>query len=357
MSGGVDSSVAALLSSREEFDTIGVTLRFLSCGNNELAGSCCGVDGEESARAVAEKIGIPHYVIDCSQEFRKMVLEYAWNEYHRGRTPNPCISCNSKIKFGFLLDYAGKLGATGIVTGHYARMSHAAESGKRILVKGMDRSKDQSYFLFSLSAAQLDSAIFPLGGLTKRDVRGLAREANLPCAARPGSQDACISSDGESFPESLRKMFKAKAEPGHIVDESHGMIGRHSGIHRFTVGQRRGLGISLGRRAYVLSLDPEKKEIKVGTETELLMSRILMTTGVKWSPGFERFESGKAQVKIRYNHLPANASVHRTGQETAAVYFENPQKAITAGQAAVFYQGDMVVGGGWIDSNKAARLE
>ncbi len=351
MSGGVDSSVAAALLLRKGCDPFGVTLRLWPCEGDEDWRACCGVDGIEQARAAAGRIGIPHYVVDCRDEFEKRVLEPAWSEYARGRTPNPCVLCNEHIKFGLLFDHARRLGATGLATGHHARVRRDQGQGKALLLRGADRDKDQSYFLFSLREEQIDVTVMPVGEMTKVEVRDLARELGLPNAERPESQDACFLVEESGFAESLRRKFGAPARPGAIVDTDGHAIGGHQGVHAFTIGQRRGLGVALGRRAYVLAIDAERGEVVVGSDESELLADGFDALDVRWLAGYGTQGPVKCDVQIRYRHRPVPAAVETSGDgpSRVRVLFDKPQRAVTPGQAAVFYDGDHVIGGGWID--------
>lgn len=389
MSGGVDSSVAAAHLVRAGYKVIGVTLRLWSCedeGSHKRA--CCGLDQVAHARGVADKLAIPHYVIDESVNFDKTILRHAWNEYSLGRTPNPCILCNEHIKFGALLKKARALGARWIATGHYARIRRKGEGSAPILCRGDDLQKDQSYFLFSLTQEQLDGTLFPIGELTKQEVRRIAHEEGFQNADRAESQDACLLADDGGFAEALRQRYEAKERPGTLVDADGNRLGEHPGVHRFTVGQRRGLGIALGQPAYVSSIDAERNEVTVSTSSEDLMSQGLEAADVRWSRGgldlireeagddragqiqekaaedraairgdSNHERSGEDQaalrdvpllVQIRYRHRAVEASVSEIGDGRVRVRFDEPQKAVTPGQAAVFYKGDCVIGGGWI---------
>ncbi|MFH1998736.1 MAG: tRNA 2-thiouridine(34) synthase MnmA, partial [Planctomycetota bacterium] len=286
MSGGVDSSVAAALLVRAGYKVFGVTLRLWACDDESAhKKACCGLDQVTHARGVADRLGIPHYVIDESASFDRQILRYAWDEYNHGRTPNPCILCNEHIKFGALLRKARALGAAWIATGHYARIRRDGGLPAPVLCRGEDLQKDQSYFLFSLSREQLDHTLFPIGEQTKQEVRRIAREEGFSNADRAESQDACLLADDGGFAEALRLRFNATEQPGHLVDPEGKRLGRHGGIHRFTVGQRRGLGIALGRPAYVSGIDPDNNEVTISTESRDLISQGLEAADVRWSTG------------------------------------------------------------------------
>ena len=349
LSGGVDSGLAAALLRERGAQVIGATLRFWLCdGENlgETQKSCCGIDGINKARGVAGALGFSHYVIDCREDFEQVVLRHSWDEYARGRTPNPCVFCNQFIKFGVLIKYAAKLGATHVATGHYARM---VKNGKNFsLLRGTDRSKDQSYFLFSLEPEQLPKIMFPLGDLSKSEVRRRARVLGLPNADRGESQDACLVGP-EGFAEALRGRFGQPSPSGTLIDPAGKVLGNHRGIHRFTVGQRKGLGIALGKRAYVTEIKGDSQEVVLSTEPRDLMASGVIVKKVSWhhKPDDDFFN---AQVQIRYRHTAAPAVVEVLEDDTLRIRFKDPQKAITPGQAAVIYEGDKVLGGGWIDS-------
>jgi tRNA-specific 2-thiouridylase len=348
MSGGVDSSVAAALLQQQGYQVIGVTLRLWSHEEGSPSGSCCGVEGVTWARAAAEQLGISHHVIDCWQAFERDVLTPAWRDYDRGRTPSPCIRCNSAIKFGLLGEHARRrFSARWLATGHYARILE--RSGQPTLYRGIDSHKDQSYFLFSLSRKQLEMCLFPLGALTKPQVLDRARHLGLPNAGRSESQDSCLGLGDEGFSEALRQRFGGNARAGAILDPRGQRLGTHDGIHRFTIGQRRGLGVATGRRTYVSSIDASSGDVVISDNPEDLDAAGLLASGIVWQaePGPGRME---AEVQIRYRHLPAAARVHRDGEDSARVLFEQPQRAVTPGQAAVFYQGQRVLGGGWIET-------
>ncbi len=345
MSGGVDSSVAAAVLLEQGHQVHGVTLRLQACRE---AGGGCGADGAARARAVAGQLGIPHDVVDCAREFEAQVLRPAWEEYAAGRTPSPCLLCNERIKFGLLLAWARRLGAEGLATGHYARLA-PGPGGGLALCRGRDPAKDQSYFLAGLDAGQLAAARFPLGALTKVEVRALARAAGLGSAERPESQDACLGGAGQSFAEALRLRFGADSRPGPILDDAGAALGRHAGVHRFTVGQRRGLAVPSASRCWVRAIRAEDAAVLVTRSEQALCRDRLGVRGLSWSGGDLGAEPLGCQVQVRYRHPAVQASVVRTGPATAVVTFVRPVRAIAPGQAAVFYDGERVLGRGWID--------
>jgi tRNA-specific 2-thiouridylase len=352
MSGGVDSSVAAAMLLEDGYEVIGVTLQLQSCEDATAGRSCCSAAGPTQAGAAAGVLGIPHYLLDCRSQFHDTVLHYSWTEYSRGRTPNPCVICNERIKFGFLLDSAGSLGAEKLATGHYVQLGRD-KSGCAFLMRGMDPGKDQSYFLFSLDDRQRAAALFPVGHLVKAEVREKARDLGLQNADLEESQDACFLSEGEVYAEILRQRFQASARPGEIVDSEGRVLGEHRGFHRFTVGQRRGLGISLGRPAWVKSIDPENAQVTVALDKKELLSKGLIASGVSWSRCLPDADPIPCFVQIRYRHAAVPAVVEHLGPERVRVTFHQPVRAVTPGQAAVFYDGDRLIGGGWIERSLA----
>ena len=345
MSGGVDSSVTAALLLEQGYEVLGATLRFWLCdeGGGE-AKSCCGLDAVAEARDTAGRLGFHHHVIDCRTRFEEQVLRPCWEEYNRGRTPNPCVLCNPHIKLLELLRQARALGAELVATGHHARV---IVGDRPALLRGRDRNKDQSYFLFGLHEQQLASLLMPVGEMTKDEVRQRARDLGLGNAERHESQDACLGSADEPFAEALRRRFDAEARPGDLVDTEGNVLGRHRGIHLYTIGQRRGLGVALGQRAYVVGIREQSREVVVSTDPQDLCASGLTASGVRWlvPPGEDRFQ---ARVQIRYRHRACPATVELAPGETVRVRFVEPQRAVTPGQAAVFYKEERVLGGGWI---------
>lgn len=350
MSGGVDSSVAAALLKDAGNAVIGVTLKFQECHEARGSRSCCGVDGIARARAVAGQLGIPHYVLDCVREFERDVLRPAWDEYAAGRTPSPCLLCNERIKFGLLLEWARRVGADCVATGHYARVEQAADGGP-VLLRGLDPQKDQSYFLAGLRREQLAALVFPVGRLNKVAVREMGRSMGLSTAEARESQDACLVGADQSFAEMLRERFSAAFRQGTIVDEAGTVLGRHPGIHHFTVGQRRGLGVSSTSRRWVKEVRATEGVVVVTDREEALLSRRLMAVGMSWL--VPRPSDGsvlECMVQVRYRHTATPASVSCGAIGTIAVTFHEPVRAVTPGQAAVLYDGDRVIGRGWIDA-------
>lgn len=347
MSGGVDSSAAAALLLEKGYEVIGITLKLWpqDC-ISRAEDKCCGPQAVTDARSVAFKLGIPYYLVDESEEFKKQVIQYFAEEYKAGRTPNPCILCNEKLKFGTLIHRARQLGAEFIATGHYARVEQDGASGRYLLKRAHDLKKDQSYFLFSLRQDQLARAVFPLGQFTKPEAREVARQSELKTAQKEESVEICFVPDND-YGKFLMKSGLTAEHRGEIVDIQGRVLGYHEGIEFFTIGQRRGLGVAVGKPIYVLELDPATNRVIVGDDSALERTE-LMVERCSWIP----FETppGALQVsaKIRYNHRGASATVTPLANGTARVEFEGPQRAITPGQACVFYQEDVVVGGGWI---------
>lgn len=347
MSGGVDSSVAAALLKDEGYEVVGIAMEIYDGSTMVNPGrkhGCYGPDEKEDvelAGAVCKRLGIPFYAIDLREEYRKHVLDYFRQEYLAGRTPNPCVTCNRKIKFGFLLEKAREAGIdfTTFATGHYARIVRAGPSP--FLARAADQAKDQSYFLYALTPEQLARTLFPLGGLTKDMVRRIAREKGLETADRVESQDFMGDADYEGL------FAEEEMQGGDIVDEAGECLGTHTGIIRYTIGQRRGLGIAAPKPLYVMDIQPEKNRLVVG-EKERLLSAGLVATGVNLTGVTMRELPFRAKVKIRLKHEPAASTLYQNREESVKVVFDQPQVAVTPGQAAVFYSGDMVLGGGII---------
>ncbi|MFH0763490.1 MAG: tRNA 2-thiouridine(34) synthase MnmA [Candidatus Omnitrophota bacterium] len=350
MSGGVDSSVSAALLKKEGFEVIGLTFRMWpkeECGSSS-GRSCCNLEAVTRARAVAEGLGIAYYVVDFSEEFRKEVIDYFCWEYLRGNTPNPCVVCNEKIKFGHLLEKAVSLGASAVATGHYANIGIDKKSGRYLLKEGKDGRKDQSYFLFRLSQEQLKRAVFPLGSLTKDRVRALAKKMKLITFNAVSSQDICFVQDLE-YAEYIEKKTGAGIRAGDIVDKYGKVLGRHKGMPFYTIGQRRGLGIAHKEPLYVTGIDIEKNRLIAGPREEV-MKKSLVADRMNWIAIEGLSKPIKAMARIRYNHKKAKALVTKIAADSVRVDFDEPQAAPTPGQAVVFYDKDVVIGGGWIKS-------
>jgi tRNA-specific 2-thiouridylase len=348
MSGGVDSAVAASLLARSGHEVVGVTLQLADLSSKGLGVSrCCSGSDVEMARAVAALLGIPHYVLDMETSFRRAVLDPFVDSYLAGETPLPCAHCNARVKFGDLMEIAEQFGATALATGHYARLER--ESGTVALLRGRDRAKDQSYFLFGLNREQLEQTLFPLGELSKEDVRVLARELGLPNAERRDSQEVCFVPEGGSYVHVLEKLAPERLPgEGELVDRDGRVLGRHGGHHRFTVGQRRGLGVSNGRRLYVVEVRPRDNRVVIGGQEDAFRKTLLLRE-LNWLVA----RNGRAiqgEVQIRSRHQPAPATVRLSEGRTAEVEFAEPVPSPAPGQAAVCYQGDRLLGGGWITS-------
>ncbi len=343
MSGGVDSSVAALLLARQGYDVVGISMRLWSY-EREATHGCCTPDDLYDARKVAEQLGIPHYVNDFEETFEKEVVSNFVQSYAKGETPNPCVRCNRNVKFKVLLKRARELGATSLATGHYARS--ISENGVYRLLRAKDQRRDQSYFLFGIGQEELAMLRFPLGDLRKEEVRALAKEAGLVVAGKPDSQEICfVPGDYADFVE--KKLSPDEIRKGLIVNERGETLSKHSGIHRYTVGQRKGLSLPTSSPLYVLAVHPSGK-VMVGPEEELYRSTFDVRE-THWTKNLPK-EGEKFLVQIRSRFSPAPARLARLEGSDVRVSFEKPQRAITPGQAAVFYQGDELIGGGWISS-------
>ncbi|HOM71455.1 MAG TPA: tRNA 2-thiouridine(34) synthase MnmA [Armatimonadota bacterium] len=354
MSGGVDSSVAAAILVEKGYEVIGVTMCLLRGTEEErFAGSCCTPEAVEDARRVAAKLGIRHVVIPMQDVFQQFVIDDFINEYRRGHTPNPCVQCNRFIKFDALLNWARSVGAEIIATGHYARINYDEERGRWLLLRGKDRSKDQSYALFRLTQDQLEHTLFPVGEITKEETREKAGELGLIVAQKRDSQEICFVPN-KDYPAYLRLIAPDLVNPGPIVDTSGKVLGQHEGISFYTVGQRKRLGIAVGEPRYVIRVDPDTNTVIVGSEEELYSSRLfakdMNLIAYKKLPA-----TLVVTAKIRYNAKDSAAVVRAMFKNTAEVVFDEPQRAITPGQAVVFYQDEIVVGGGTIADAREAE--
>jgi tRNA-specific 2-thiouridylase len=363
MSGGVDSSVAAALLAEQGHDVIGVSMQLYDqtpdtggdtpagrsdsiAGGPRPFGTCCTIDDLYDARRVASAIGIPHYILNFESQFDTHVVANFVREYAGGRTPIPCAHCNSDLKFSALLDRARAFDADVLATGHYARVDEAPD-GSFCLRRGADTAKDQSYFLFSLTQEQLSRAVFPVGNLDKEQVRSHARRLELRVADKPDSQEICFVPDGD-YASFVERHAPDMRREGTLVSQEGTVLGAHTGVHRFTIGQRKGLGLSSTSPLYVLEIRPEAGEVVVGSRQALHQDR-LTASGVNWISGRPEMSWRTVSAQIRHRHTAASGRVRALAADRAELAFDAPQTAITPGQAVVFYDGDVVVGGGWID--------
>ena len=349
MSGGVDSSVAAALLAREGFDIVGVTMRLFNApfdGAAKLSKSCCSLEDVEDARATCRIIGAKHYYMNFEKEFKQHVIDYFVGEYRQGRTPHPCLACNDRLKFSFLMDRAELMDADVVATGHYAQIG-IGHSGCRKLLRGADALKDQSYVLYNLRQDQLRKLAFPVGGYSKDEIRQIARDAGLPVADKPDSQDICFIPTG-TYREFVEERLD-EPRSGVVVDVDGNVLAEHDGIHRFTIGQRKGLPMMGGtkRPIYVTSINSKSGKVTVGSVEGLLRDEVY-ASAVNWINGRPPNGDG-VTAKIRYRSPEESASVEMLSGDVARVTFEQPVRACTPGQAIVFYNGDQVLGGGFIE--------
>ncbi|MGI4829328.1 MAG: tRNA 2-thiouridine(34) synthase MnmA [Janthinobacterium lividum] len=359
MSGGVDSSAVAALLHAEGHPVVGLTLQLWNqrrlAGREGMPetvqGRCCSIDDVYDARRVAEHLGIPYYLVNAQDRFEEEVVRPFVDEYLHGRTPIPCTLCNNHLKFDQLLETARGIGAERIATGHYARNAFDPERGRWVLSRPADRSKDQTYFLFGLTQEQLSRTLFPLGEMCKPEVRSRAADHGLELAQKPDSQEICFIPGG-SYSQFLRAYLEEQGETlpdsaGELVSATGEVLGRHEGIHGFTVGQRKGLGLSAPEPLYVLKIHPDSHRVEVGPE-QALRTSVLRANRLNWVSLAAPDQPVRVSIKIRHRHEPAPATLRRTGDDEIEATFDEPQRAITPGQSAVFYQGDEVAGGGWI---------
>ena len=352
MSGGVDSSVAALLLQRQGYEVIGATMKLWSSPDLEQTDpqrSCCTLSAVEDARRVAQMLEIPHYVFNFQDAFEKQVIDYFTAEYLAGRTPNPCIACNRFLKFGSLLQRALELGAHYVATGHYARIHFEPKTRRYQLFKGLDSRKDQSYVLYHLTQHTLSHFLLPLGELTKEQTRAIAAENGLLVANKPESQEICFIPDND-YRRFLQERVPGQIQPGNFVDQQGKTLGQHLGFACYTVGQRKGLGIALGRPMFVTSVDPINNQVTLGPEAEI-WAKGLIARDINWLAGDPPTESDEILAKIRYTAKETPARIQSLPDSRLEVRFESPQRAITPGQSVVFFRKNELLGGGIIESS------
>lgn len=353
MSGGVDSSVAAALLKEQGYDVIGVTMQVwpdLDAGTVEREGGCCSLSAVNDARRVSDKLGIRYYVLNFKEIFEKKVIDYFVDEYLCGRTPNPCIMCNRYIKFDELLRRAEELGAQYVATGHYASVVHDMDSNRYLLKRSADTRKDQTYALYSLTQYQLEHTLMPLGGYTKDVVRKIAEKLALPVAHKPDSEEICFVNDN-NYGKFIEGREPDKVKPGYFKDMDGNILGMHKGIVHYTIGQRKGLGVTFGKPMFVVGINPKDNSVILGDEGDVF-SDTLYAGDLNFIPFDSLNKEMPVTCKIRYTAKEAPAVLTPLEDGTVKVKFETPQRAITSGQAAVFYDGDTVVGGGIIMDKK-----
>ena len=351
MSGGVDSSVAAALLARSGYEVIGISLRLAEERAGGVSKGCCSLEDFQDAARVADALGIPHFVFDMREAFSRDVIQPFVEEYLAGRTPSPCILCNRSIKFSALRRRAAELGSSWVATGHYAR--RMADGPRYRLLCGRDPGKDQSYFLFELGQTELAHTLFPIGEMTKDEVRAFAAANGIATAGKADSQEICFVPDGR-YAEFVEKVAPGRIRSGSVVDSSGAVVGAHEGVHRYTVGQRRGLGIAHEEPLYVESVDAATATVRVTTRANLLRQG-LVADGVVWTSGVAEPVGSHLTARIRYRHRGAEAAVAACDAGSIELRFDVPQEAVSPGQAVVFYRGEEVVGGGWI--RESVRLD
>jgi tRNA-specific 2-thiouridylase len=347
MSGGVDSSVAAALMAEAGHEVIGLSMQLYDQRDGEVRfGTCCTIDDLHDARRVAARLGIPHYIVNFEREFETHVVSNFVSEYAAGRTPIPCVHCNGDLKFATLAARAEGFGADAVATGHYARVERDAATGRYLLKRGCDAAKDQSYFLFTLTQAQLAHAAFPVGALDKQAVRAQARALDLPVADKPDSHEICFVPDGDQA--GFVEKHGGAGAGGAIRDVEGRVVGTHGGVHRFTVGQRKGLGLSSPIPLYVVGIDAANETVTVGPRAAL-ERRSVTARQVNWIAGYAPPIASRATAQIRHRHPEAAATISPLDDDRVQVEFDRPQSAVAPGQALVIYDGDVVLGGGWIE--------
>lgn len=347
MSGGVDSSVAAYLLQKEGYEVIGITMQIWPDDTPpDEAGGCCGLTAVDDARHVCQQLGIPHYTINFREEFQQYVIDYFIAEYRQGRTPNPCIACNRYVKWESMLHKALQIGAEYIATGHYARITKDEATNRYLLKRAATLVKDQTYALYNLTQYQLAHTLMPVGHYTKEEVRRMAETIGLPVAAKPDSQEICFIPDHD-YGRYIEEHTADPTRPGNFLDHQGRTLGRHKGIIHYTVGQRKGLGIAAEKPLYVLEIRPETNEVILGDNNDLLKDKVYADR-LNFIPFAKLEGKRRATAKIRYNHTPAPCLIEMVDTTTVLCTFEQPQRAISPGQALVFYEDKLVVGGGTI---------
>ena len=352
MSGGVDSSVAAYLLKQQGYDVVGVTMQIWQDEEETVQqenGGCCGLSAVEDARRVAHDLGIPYYVMNFKAEFKEKVMDYFASEYLCGRTPNPCIACNRYVKWESLLKRSLDIGADYIATGHYARIRHL-ENGRYTICNSVTAAKDQTYALYNLTQEQLRRTLMPVGEYSKDEIRKIASDIGLRVAHKPDSQDICLVNDGD-YASFLEEYTGQKVAEGNFVTSDGKVIGRHKGITHYTIGQRRGLELPMGHRVFVTDLRTDTNEVVIG-ENQDLMHTVLYADHINFMSVADLEDEKRVIAKIRYNHKGAPAVIHRIGEDEIECVFDDPQRAMTPGQAVVFYDGENVLGGGTIKSSR-----
>ncbi len=348
MSGGVDSSVAAWLLKEQGYEVIGVTMQIWQDEEEEILeenGGCCGLSAVEDARRVAQKLEIPHYVMNFKADFKRTVMDYFVAEYLAGRTPNPCIACNRYVKWEALLKRSLEIGADYIATGHYARIKQL-ENGRFSLTRSVTAAKDQTYALYNLTQEQLSHTLMPVGAYSKEEIRTIAEQIGLSVADKPDSQEICFVPD-QDYAGFIERTTGEPSREGNFVQADGTILGRHKGIIHYTIGQRRGLGLPMGRRVVVTEIRPETNEVVIG-EQEDVWTDSLIADRLNWMSISELEGEREAAAKIRYNHAGTPCMIQKTGEDQVQVRFKEPVRAVTPGQAVVFYDGDYVLGGGTI---------
>jgi tRNA-specific 2-thiouridylase len=347
MSGGVDSSVAAYLLQQQGYDVIGMTMQiWQDDAPEDKDGGCCGLSAVDDARRVCQKLGIPHYVMNFKQDFKTHVIDYFIEAYRKGETPNPCIACNRYVKWESMLTKALQIGAHYIATGHYARIDYDEKTGRYSLTNAKTLAKDQTYALYNLTQYQLAHTLMPLGDYTKEEVRAIAKELGLGVATKPDSQEICFVPD-DDYPRFIEETLGEKLPTGNFINNRGKVIGQHKGITHYTIGQRKGLGLSLGRPVFVSKINPQTHEITVG-DNEDLFTHTVYANQLNFMPFDDLTSPMTLSGKVRYSAKPATCLVEKIDSETIKCTFEEAQRAITPGQALVLYDGEKVIGGGTI---------